>query len=213
MGLGGVETGCETEIAVDKGAPGGGRVAPGQFGTGWSRLVRRRATRRRHAATGLGGCRLVQRIGRDVQDCLEEGVSDAVWQSRSSVVGRSTARGVSSEKRGVGNPRLDGGDRSRRDFPADQSRDRHHAGAASTSPAARPTRGRDSASPTSATCSATVTTTTCRCADRHHLQRQPRCRVERRPPRLTSSSDRVRPTARASATGSPSRIRTSASAI
>src|SRR4051812_17298816 len=33
---------------------------------------------------------------------LEEGVSDAVWQSRISVVGRPTLRGLSSRKRGTG---------------------------------------------------------------------------------------------------------------
>ena len=41
---------------------------------------------------------------------LEEGVSDAVWQSRTSVVGRSAARGVSSAGPGAGIPALAGVD-------------------------------------------------------------------------------------------------------
>ena len=67
------------------------------------------------------------RVGRATWN-QEEGISDAVWQSRTSVSGRSASRGVSTGLCSVGGslpPRR--GHRPRRQHPPSKPRDRHHS--------------------------------------------------------------------------------------
>ena len=72
---------------------GGGRVAPA--GRSGRSSHRRGVPRDARQPVGTGEAATVG---------MEEGVSDAVWQSRTSVVGRSTARGVPSQGRAPRGP-------------------------------------------------------------------------------------------------------------